>query len=325
MEIQKILFETVRNKINPNIRLVDAIGDILNIGYDSTYRRLRGEKELTISELVKLCSHFNLSVDAILHHESNNALFKYSRLDLSDMDNYEAYMNEVATLYEGLIKASSKEILLTALDIPIFHFASFLELSLFKLYAWNQSVYDGSITYDKFISKLDIGNCMSIYRRVMDAYRQIPSTEIWTDYTIDPILQLIEYHFDMNCFESKDNPGLLCHQLLQLIENLERWTEKGSKEYRGKDTSFKLCLSSVDLGNNYIITKRDDNAVTSVKLFTINAIFTSNAGFCEETEKWIRNIISKSQVLSGVSARERFRFFQSQKTKINNLMGKFEK
>ena len=117
---------------------------------------------------------------------------------------------------------------------------------------------------------------------------------------------------------------MLCRQLLQLIENLEQWAENESKEYKGKTTFFRMYLSPVDLENNYVITKKAGLAVTSIKLYTINGIFTSNTEFCEETEKWIRNRISKSLPLSGASARERFRFFQAMKTKVNTLMEKFK-
>ena len=202
---------------------------------------------------------------------------------------------------------------------------SFHELTFFKLYSWNQSVCEERISYEKFISRLDKDKLSGYYKRIADTYKQICSTEVWTDGTIDTILWLLDHHYDMNCFENKDYPVLLCRQLLQLIESLEKWAENESKEGKNKKTYFRMYLSPVDLENNFIIAKRDDVAITSVKLFTINGIFTSNTGFCEETEKWIRSIISKSLFLSGSSERERFGFFQSMKMKINNLIDKFEK
>lgn len=69
--------------------------------------------------------------------------------------------------------------------------------------------------------------------------------------------------------------------------------------------------------NDFILTKSPENNTTSIKLFTINAIFSSNPGFNHETEKWINNIMAKSIQLSGNSERERFRFFKQQKAKIN--------
>jgi len=61
------------------------------------------------------------------------------------------------------------------------------------------------------------------------------------------------------------------------------------------------------------------------KLYTINGIFTSNEYFCSEVEKWMKDTITKSVYLSGDSARERFKFFQKIKNKINNLLERFEK
>jgi hypothetical protein len=324
MEIQKIFFDTLKEEINPNVRPVDVLSDILDVSPDAAYRRLRGEKELTLSELVKICSFFNISMDTVLNHHTNNVLFRYTHRGLSNTDNYEKRMDEMAELYEGMVKSPNREILTTAQDIPVFHFMSFPELALFKVYTWNQIGAEQSVSYDKFISTLDQTKLSNSYTRIMDAYRQIPSTEVWTGNTIENILRLLDYHYDINCFENAEYPGLICRQLLQLIENIEQWTENESKEYKDKKVFFRMYLSSMDLENNFVIMKKDGAAVASIKLYTINGIFTSNTEFCAETEKWIRNLISKSLHVSGASARERFKFFQSMKMRINKLAEKFE-
>lgn len=72
-----------------------------------------------------------------------------------------------------------------------------------------------------------------------------------------------------------------------------------------------------------MILKNEGATSTTIKLFTINNINTSNPSFCEETERWIKNTIAKSILLSGASARERIKFFQTMKTKIGNLMERF--
>jgi len=77
--------------------------------------------------------------------------------------------------------------------------------------------------------------------------------------------------------------------------------------------------------NDFMITMRDGINVTSVKLYTINGIFTSNEYFCSEVKKWMKDTMTKSIFLSGASAKERFKFFQGIKNKINNLLEKIEK
>jgi hypothetical protein len=323
MELQKVFFEHIKSRLNPNLRLADVVGDVLNVGADSAYRRIRSEKELTLSELKKLCQHFNISMDAILNYQTHNILFKYSPLNLNDMNNYYTYMKDLSELIENIAKSKEKEILFMALDIPVSHFSSYLELTLFKIYTWFHSVNNLQITYNQFVDSLDIDRLLVYYNKITDAYKQIPSTEIWTNNTINPILHLLDYYSDMKCFENKETPLILCNQLLQLIESIEINTEKESKEYQGKTVPFRLYLSPVDMMNDFMITKRDGVNVTSIKLYTINGIFTSNEYFCNEVEKWMEDTMSKSLFLSGASARERFRFFNQLKNKVNNLSEKF--
>ncbi len=326
MEAQKRIFTIAKNKLSPQFRLADVIAELLNIGTDSAYRRLRGEKELTIRELQKICSHFSISMDEIWNQRSSGITFRYSSLDIvSNSTNYYNYMVQFTQAIEHLAKSQSKEILFTAEDIPIFHFMPYPELIFFKLYAWYQTICNLPISYDKFVEELEEKDkLLDCYKKIMDGYNHIPSTEIWTYNTIDPVLRLLEYYYDLDRFEDKEIPKLLCTQLLEMIETVSLWTEikkKGPKSI----SDFNLYLSPVNPENSFMISKCNGTATATIKLFTINSLVTSDSSFCNETEKWIHNTISKSTFLSGVSARERFRFFQQLKNRINNLAEKFEK
>ena len=323
MERQKYFFEIIKNKLAKNIRLADTICDILNISSDSAYRRLRGEKELSLSELSTLCSHFDISMDSILNYNSDYSMFKYSPLDISNIDAYYNYMEHITALYEGLVSAEEKSISATAQDILMFHFLPYTDLTFFKLYAWYQSSSVKYMAYNDFIKKLDRERLEGLYKRISNAYKQVPSLEIWSVNTIDAIISAIDYYYDMKCFEDNKFPNKICAQLLQLIDDVNKQAEDGHKEYKGRKALFSMYLSPISLENNFIITNRDGNKAVSLKLYTINGIFSSNAVFCSETEKWVKNLISMSSNISGASARERFLFFQNMKNKVNNLMGKF--
>ena len=325
MDVQKVFFEIAKSKLQPNYRLADVVSEVLNVGSDSAYRRIRGEKELSLNELTVLSKRFDISLDSIINYESSNIMFKYTPLDLNDMNNYYSYMDDLSNLFETISKSIEKEIYITALDIPVAHFMPFLDLTFFKIYTWYNSVNKLQISYDRFISQLDIPRLSAIYEKIGNAYLQIPSTEIWTINTIEPLLRLLDYYSDLNCFEKKETLPKLCHQALQMIENIEIYTLKEEKEYKGKPSFFRMYLSPVDIMNDFMVTKRNEISVTSIKLYTINGIFTSNKYFCSEVEKWMKDTMEKSVFLSGASARERYKFFNGIKNKINNLLEKFEK
>ena len=55
---QESLFNAIKNSLAANISLVHDVSELLGISYDSAYRRIRGEKELSLDELKKLSLHY---------------------------------------------------------------------------------------------------------------------------------------------------------------------------------------------------------------------------------------------------------------------------
>ncbi|MCU4164215.1 helix-turn-helix domain-containing protein [Carboxylicivirga caseinilyticus] len=322
--IQQQLFEEIKKKIDPNLRLADVIGDLLGISSDSTYRRIRGDKELSLSELKLLCSHFNISMDYLFNHRVDSIPFNYSPLDFSSAQVYEMYMDRLARLYTGLATDKGNECKITAQDVPIFHFLPYTELTFFKVYALFRSLNNEVITYEAFVKKLNPDKLKVPYQTIVDSFLQIPSIEIWSDHTIEPILNLLEYYRDIGSFESKETALQLVNQLHDMVCDIEQKTQVAAKVYKGISTPFNFYLSPVDMQNDFIQMKGSTGTTTSIKLFTINAIFTADSAFNEETEKWINNTISKSMQLSGTSERERFRFFNQLKSKVQKLIQEFE-
>ncbi|MDR0604944.1 MAG: hypothetical protein LBG80_11640 [Bacteroidales bacterium] len=317
MEIQKILFEIIKQRLPANLRLADIIGEILNIGTDSVYRRIRGETELTITELSKLCIHFNISMDAILNYSPNDIMLKYSPLYTNNIDNYYKYIEDFASLLENMVKSGgNKEIIIMSQDIATVHFYPYLELILFKIYTWFKSFNNFQLTYDKFVETLNLERVSGFYKKITEAYLQIPSSEIWTTKTIRPFLYLLHYYSDLNCFENKDTINIIVNQLIDLLKNIESCTEKGEKKYIGKPVSFRMYLSPIDFSNNYMIIRRDRVNMISIKLHAINSVFTSDSCFYSEINKLIEDMTCQSLLLSGTSARERFLFFQKLKSEI---------
>src|SRR6187551_1231690 len=89
-ELQKLLFQTIKSKLPANLSFAEEIADVLNISTDSAYRRIRGEKTVSFEELQKLCIRFQLSLDQMLHSNSNVTMFYGSWVDEVnfDMDKY---------------------------------------------------------------------------------------------------------------------------------------------------------------------------------------------------------------------------------------------
>src|SRR6185295_9707990 len=75
-ELQQQLFTYLKEHIPPHISLVDELCDLLDLGQDSVYRRIRGEKPITLSELKRICEHYHLSIDQLLKLQNESVLFQ---------------------------------------------------------------------------------------------------------------------------------------------------------------------------------------------------------------------------------------------------------
>ena len=65
-DTQRILFDRLKNSTTGNTSLIDTLSDLLNVGTDGVYRRMRGEKLLDLDELSKICGHFRVSIDGLM-------------------------------------------------------------------------------------------------------------------------------------------------------------------------------------------------------------------------------------------------------------------
>ena len=325
MEEQKYLFEVLKSKIPDHHRLVDIIEEHLKLNTNSAYRRIRGETELTFSELLVLCKQFNLSLDEIFNFKSNQGvLFRYAQVDFMKPESYLAYLNRLMNAYSFYKSAENIEMYYTAQDIPFFYFFDYPELMFLKLYAWNDTVTRTSMSYSEFCDKLDRKSIIPMYKQMSILWKQIPSRDIWTNQTIDTILRLLEYYYETGAFENKETVIILLNQLFELMDNVKKYADNGYKD-DNMNASFLLYLCNVDFENNFMLMKRKEEMTCTIRLFTVNSIVTEHEALCSETEKWIQDLIAKSVLISGSSVRDRIRFFKASRNKIEGLINKIDK
>ena len=321
-ENQIIFFDLIQKSLPANIALVDVISDLLGVGADATYRRIRGDKPISFEEALILSKHFQISIDELANVvDKNQITCRYFPLNLENIKDYLVYIQNISNNLERVRMLPESEIILSATDIPIFSILLHKELSYFRIFSWSKSVYGYNSNYEDYCKELDnTGLVLNCLKNIEKSYLRIPSTEIWTNKTIDSTLKLLDFHTEMNHFSSKEIPLLLCEQLLDLMNKTQIYAEKGVKGQN--EIPFNLYISDADIGNTFIIFKSTQSKSAMIKLYTINSLATSNERFCAETENWLSNLIQRATLISGSSERERFKFFQTQRQKIQFLIDK---
>lgn len=326
IKVQLKLFEAIQRCIPGSISLVDEVSDLLEISTDSMYRRLRGETSLTVSEIVKLCNHYKISFDSLNNTSSDAVTLNFHRIN--DEESYIAYLRSI---YEDVVKINkhkNKETIYAAKDIPLFHDFSFPLIASFKVFYWMRSIlnlepYQGM----KFDSECINDEIRELGKEIYDEYSQMPTSEVWTEITPVGLLRQIEFFWDSGIFKSKKDALAICDEVVEEFSIIEKQAETGRKldskrNIISDDNSFKLYWSEIEFGNNCILIDIEGDKTVNMVFNTFNRLSTNNKLLCDEIEKWLRNLIKKSTLISDVSEKQRYQFFRRVYDKIDNLRDK---
>lgn len=305
----------VKELLPPNRSLVDELADLLQVSTDSAYRRIRGETAISIDECVKICQYFKIPFDYFNLDASDSVTFHYSSL-LQQKENFSTYFKNIVNDLENINKHGKKEIIFAAEDIPIFHHFNYPSLTAFKIFYWNRSVinapsYDGKKFQEGSVSD----DLIKMGKKIFDTYCQIPSVEIWNTDTIVSTLRQIQFFWESGLFGSKELALQVCDdfekelQLLQLMAEKEsKWVGRGQEE---GEKNFTLYNSEIMIGANSILVSTDETRSAYLAHHSFNSMVTRNHAYCEETSDWLKNLIRKSTLISGVAEKQRYQFFQS--------------
>ena len=304
--MQEVFIKHLKQVVPSNVSLVDDIADLLKISNDSAYRRLRNETELSLDETYKICKHYRISVDSVFSNKGDSVTCNYIKLTDSS-ENFENYLTSLLTQLTRLQKSEDAKIIYAAEEIPIFHSFFSKELAAFKLFYWQRSVLNiPAYQTKKFDWDVISDKQLELTHKIHQTYLQIPSTEIWTDETINTTIKQIEYYFESGAFKEKEDAILILLELKKMAQAVNGYAED---ENKSKNTSFNLYNSDLVIGTNCIHVTLAGSVMSYISFNTMNSLTTSNHQFCEEIEHWMKNLIKKSTLISSIAEKQRFQFF----------------
>lgn len=315
-------FKHLKSVLPDQVSLVDEIAGILDISNDSVYRRIRGEKDLSIDELKKICENLKISLDSFLHLDSSNILF-YSKYLKQETFDLRSYLTEMLETFKQFQHFKEKEIIYLTKDYPIYHYFMFPEIASFKYFFWMKT-YLNFPEYAK--QKFSIGHLMDdiheIGFKIARMYSEIRSVEIHNPDNILTTLRQIEYYKDSLFFESPVDIEKVYKSLNQMIDHMEEQATIGKKFMKDStphtgSVPFELYVTDFFIGDNTHLVTLDGHRRCYKVHNGINYIATTDEAYCSYTHQFMQTIISKSAYISFVGEKERNRFFNMIRERIN--------
>jgi hypothetical protein len=322
VSVQQLFFHHIKSHLPPHLSLVDEVAGLLDISNDSAYRRIRGEKTISFEEVRTLCAHFRISLDQLFHLQTDTLLFEGKFINQTNFD-FGGYLQDLLKLLLDTQSFQKKEILFMSKDLSIFHLFYFPELTAFKSFFWMKTILNyPSPGKKRFAADEFPPATQTMCTKIIETYNKIPSQEIWHVDCIDATIRQIEYYRDTKLFASDQDLAAIYDGLQKTVDHLEAQAEQGCKfslhtPNAGTGAAFKLYVNEFVVGDNTYLVRLDDGRMVVLNHAVLNTIRTKDANFTKGTEEHFQNIIRRSAQISGVGEKERSKFFNTLREKID--------
>ncbi|MFC2100286.1 hypothetical protein ACFLRZ_00505 [Bacteroidota bacterium] len=323
-EIQSNLFNQIKERLPTKLSFVHEIAELLGISYDSAYRRIRLDKELSLDEVYKLSTHFNISVDSLFNIQNNKVDFYCHSLEPAEF-NVEKWLGMIYVDIKRIFEAKEKKIIYAAKDPPMFHYFHFPEIAAFKTFFWQKTLFQFPEFNDKpFRLDDSSSNLISTGQQILSLSTKIPTIEIWNEDTFNMLLRQIEFYWISGYFEKKNDVLILCEKTEQWIRHTQKQAELGFKFLYGKDPegiedSFKLYENEVVLNDNTIFARVENVTTTYLTFNVLGLLITTDPMFCGYIENHMKGLLKKSILISQTNEKERNRFFNRLLQTVNQF------
>ena len=322
-ELQQLLFKSIKDKNREQQSIVEDIARLLEISSDSAYRRIRGEKTLSLDELQTLCLHYKISIDQIMGFQQNGVLFYGDYLDKKTF-RFEEYVKSMIQNLSYMNSFKEKTFYYICKDLPIFYHYYFREIAAFKWFFWLKTYFHfPDFERKKFNFKDHPDDLFVLEQKVLALYNQLPSVEIWNLESMNIFFRQIEFYRDGQVFATDEDIYQLYESIGKLWDHLEKQAALGYKFNYGdpgkkRIGDFKMYFNEVLLGDNNMLIEMDGVKMSYISHSTINFMFTKDEGFNNNMYNHIQNQMKRSTLISEVSEKERSRFFRIIREKIEH-------
>ncbi len=312
------LIRAIHAHTPPDSTPAAVLMDVLHIGREAAYRRLRGEVRFTFGEAGALSAHLRFSLDGVTGSSvGGNALFSLGFTEFrAPLDLYDGILEQNIRFFRE-IAADPTAVFASAVNsIPAEYFLKYENLTRFKLF---KSLYQhemGDVSVPTFE---DLHLSASLRRNSLEYVRSVQqvaqSHVVFDESGFTHWVRAVRAFRAMHLI-SDPSVALLKEELLELVRDFETMAGEGEYE-NGNRVDF--YLSEVDLEASYAYISSERYKVAGIALFSLNSMHTFDPMMFGYVRRWVRSQRRFASLISGTGELRRIHYFKRQREIIGSL------
>lgn len=321
IEIQSSLFLEVKKALSPTDSIGLVLSDVLSISTDAAYRRLRNETALSIEEVALVCSHFNISFDALIQNRESKISFDF--LDVQHAGfSLESYLSGILTRMKQLLANNHTRLYLVVNNVHFFQALNFPEIIHFRLFFWAKShLFLQEYKHKKMDIHTYSKEAYNLGRETLHVYNLLDTVELVDRELMRGYLRQILFAMDAGWFKEDEQALTLVDKVLLWLEHYRLQAEQGKKFMVGNispagGSTLSLHLNdTVNTDSTFYYVSSEETGVYLTHNI-MNYLHTKDEHYVRATKNAIDRQLSNSNVISLVNSKDRHKYFEEIKGQV---------
>lgn len=292
--------------------------DMLNIGREAAYRRLRGEVPFTFGEASALCARMHFSLDRVVGLAATDKLsFQLKFKEFTALlETYNEILERDIAFMREVASDPTTEFAMATNSLPAEFYGKYDNLNRFKLFKWlyQHEVGNPAVrTFEELKLPAELRrNCREYVRWV----QSVATTYlIFDDSNFKHWLNALRAYREMHLI-SQESVRVLRDELFAMLDEMETVAVKGEFENGNK---IFLYLSDIDLESSYSYVTTSRHQAVNIGMFSLNGLRTPDPLMYEYVKKWIKTQSRFSTLISGSGELRRIHYFKRQREIVAQL------
>lgn len=312
------IIEHIKANLKKGESLSTVLTDILQLGRESVYRRIRGDVPFTFEEVIKLSEVLKFSIDGLVDQSKpNKSVFEINMLSArAQLDDYSALLSSYVKLFSEMAKTPTSVARHALNTLPYSLYLGYPNLARFKYFRW---MYQSHISLHDKVKYADIQTppkLLEVQKAFAAGSKYINRTMMVLGHNIfSSICCDIEYFYSLHFLTSED-VELMRNELLDILDVWEGYAMAGQFN-TGKRVD--IYLSNVDVEATYCLFEYDKGGMAHLRLFDASGVDSEANEIRAVQRRWIDSLRRYSTLISQSGEMERHVYFKKQREIVKNM------
>ncbi|MCD8071681.1 MAG: hypothetical protein LUE10_00570 [Alistipes sp.] len=316
-QINNGLIETMRERVPAGMNLARVLMDLLCIGKEAVYRRLRGEVPFTLAEAAIVSGKLGISLDKLVGAgREGNAVFDLSfvRFD-NPADTYNALIDNYIKLFEAIPDLAKVETGTAANKVPQVFTMNYETLSKFRFLKWMYQNQEKEPA--RSLDEITIPDKL---RRKQQEYIEYVqkfgfTNYVWAAMLFVSLITDIKYFVSIGIV-SQQNVARLKEELMALLDEMYYITSVGRFP---SGNEIQIYISNINFEATYSYLEAGNYILGLLRVFSLNPMTSRDQEVFHNLKRWIKSLKKFSILISQSGEMQRIQFFNKQREAVSTL------